>query len=295
MDKFCLKWKEFESNIRESFKELREEERLFDVTLATDDGQHIQAHRVILSAGSNFFSDIFIKSDNTNMLIYLKGINSTELDHVINFLYNGEAFVTQEELTAFLETAKDLKLKGLQGNLQGVDEKIFEEHNSIKQKAFYGENGIKSESNQDITDQEIILNPLEENNDSYSTLVKTNDSNDVSKTYFALDIQIEEMIEKNRGLWICKVCGKTSKKPHHARYHAETHIEGVSYACHICNKTFSTRITQQQHITNIHSELFSCEDCEKTGMHKKAFRTHKQKYHKFGLKNIRTIDSVKKV
>ena len=38
MDKYCLKWNEFEANIRESFKTLREEERFFDVTLATDDG-----------------------------------------------------------------------------------------------------------------------------------------------------------------------------------------------------------------------------------------------------------------
>jgi hypothetical protein len=44
MEKYCLKWNEFEGNIRQSFGKLREEERLFDVTLATDDGQHIQDH-----------------------------------------------------------------------------------------------------------------------------------------------------------------------------------------------------------------------------------------------------------
>ena len=35
MEKFCLKRNEFETNIRESFRNLRKEERLFDVTLAT--------------------------------------------------------------------------------------------------------------------------------------------------------------------------------------------------------------------------------------------------------------------
>ena len=43
---------------------LRNDHRLFDVTLATDDGQHIQAHKLILSAGSSFFSDIFLKSNH---------------------------------------------------------------------------------------------------------------------------------------------------------------------------------------------------------------------------------------
>ena len=86
MEKFCLKWNEFETNIRESFRNLREEERLFDVTLATDDGQHIKAHKMILAAGSDFFNDVFLKTDHNNLLIYLKGISSAELKNVTDFL-----------------------------------------------------------------------------------------------------------------------------------------------------------------------------------------------------------------
>merc|ERR1712129_634790 len=109
METFCLKWNEFESNIRESFKYLREEERLSDVTLATDDGQHIKAHKMVLSAGSHFFSDIFKKTNHSNMLIYLKGISSAELEPATDFIYNGEACITQEYLTKFLGTAKELQ------------------------------------------------------------------------------------------------------------------------------------------------------------------------------------------
>ena len=74
MDKFCLKWYNFYTNIRDHFKKLRADQRLFDVTLATDDGQFIQAHKMVLSAGSSFFNDIFLKNDPFNMGIYLKGI-----------------------------------------------------------------------------------------------------------------------------------------------------------------------------------------------------------------------------
>ena len=58
MDRFCLKWDGFEENIKNSFRKLRDDQRLFDVTLATDDGEHIQAHKIILSAGSIFFRNI---------------------------------------------------------------------------------------------------------------------------------------------------------------------------------------------------------------------------------------------
>ena len=30
-----------------------------------------------------------------------------------------------------------------------------------------------------------------------------------------IDLQIEGIIEKNEGLWICKVCGKTATKRDH--------------------------------------------------------------------------------
>ena len=84
MDKFYLMWDDFDSNNKECFKSLREGKRFFDVTLATDDGQYIQAHKIILSAGSHFFSDIFMKSNHRNMLVYLKGIRSDKLKPVIN-------------------------------------------------------------------------------------------------------------------------------------------------------------------------------------------------------------------
>ena len=75
---------------------LREDQRLFDVTLVTDDGQHIQARKIILSAVSHFFRDIFLKSNTTNMLIYLKGITSVQLEHLLDFIYNGLTMVVKD-------------------------------------------------------------------------------------------------------------------------------------------------------------------------------------------------------
>ena len=124
MDKWCMKWNEFDTNIRQYLRILREDQRLFDVTLVTDDGQHIQAHKIILSAGSNFFSDIFMKSNHSNMLVYLKGISSDKLDPVIDFIYNGEAFITQEQLKVFIETGKEYQLKGLEEVLTQIKDKL---------------------------------------------------------------------------------------------------------------------------------------------------------------------------
>jgi len=115
MDKFSLKWNDFEYNVSQAFRELRDEEDFFDVTLACEDEQ-IQAHKVILSAGSPFFKNILRRNKHQNPLLYLKGVKYTDLQHILGFMYRGEVDVAQDELNSFLATAEDLKVKGLSGS-----------------------------------------------------------------------------------------------------------------------------------------------------------------------------------
>ena len=95
-----------------------------------------------------------------------------------------------------------------------------------------------------------------------------------------LSLQINEMIEKREGVWSCKICGKFANRADYIRKHSETHIEGMSHACHICNKSFSNRPGLRHHIMMIHSELSSCDLCGKSGMNKMYYYNHKQRQHK---------------
>jgi len=111
-EKFCLRWNDFEQNINNAFKELRDERDFFDITLACDDEQ-IQAHKVILSACSPFFKSILRRNPHQHPLLYLHGVSFTDLQSVLNFMYHGEVSVAQEELNSFLAVAENLKVKGL--------------------------------------------------------------------------------------------------------------------------------------------------------------------------------------
>jgi len=280
MDKFCLNWNGYDTNIRESFRKLREDQRLFDVTLVTDDGQHIQAHKIILSAGSHFFSDIFLKSNQTNMLIYLKGINSVQLENLLDFLYNGEASVGQEELKEFLETGKELQVKGFDAYVAGVGESEQKEAETY----FNKDEGIHD--NGDIINGKNICDTLEPSTEKLYVVdtnlqqrnervkkIQVNSNDD-------LDLQIKQLIEKFDGAWKCKVCERTSTNSSHMREHVETHIEGISHACHICSKSYPTRHSLRVHIDKIHCELLSCDLCGKTGMNKSAYYKHNKIHHK---------------
>ena len=111
-EKFCLKWNDFESNISSSFRDLRHDNELFDMTLACED-DHLQAHKVILSACSSFFRNILKRTKNhQNLLLYLKGVSAKEMESVLNFMYHGEVSVAQNDLNSFLQVAEDLQVKG---------------------------------------------------------------------------------------------------------------------------------------------------------------------------------------
>ena len=112
-EKLCLKWNYFEENISSAFREFRDNKDFFDVTLACDDEQQIQAHKVILSACSPFFRSVLNRNPHQHPLLYLKGVKYTDLQAVLSFMYQGEVNVAHEELNSFLEVGEDLKVKGL--------------------------------------------------------------------------------------------------------------------------------------------------------------------------------------
>jgi len=114
-EKFCLRWNDFESNISVAFREIRDEKDFFDITLSCGQRQ-IQAHKLILSACSPFFRTVLKQNPHQHPLLYLKGVEFSDLQSVLNFMYHGEVNVAQEELNSFLAVAEELQVKGLTQN-----------------------------------------------------------------------------------------------------------------------------------------------------------------------------------
>ena len=111
-DQYCLRWNDFETNIKNAFYDLKEEKEFADVTLICGDGK-VDAHKVILSAGSTFFKKILKENHHSKPLIYLKGVKFSELNSVLRFVYHGEANIAMANLSSFLALAKELEVKGL--------------------------------------------------------------------------------------------------------------------------------------------------------------------------------------
>ena len=129
-ERFCLKWNDFQENAITAFGTLREDREFADVTLACEDGQQVEAHKVILASSSPFFLELLRRNQHPHPLIYMRGINPEVLVAIIDFLYCGEASIYHNNIEAFLALAEELNLKVLTGiaNEKQVEEVSNDEH-----------------------------------------------------------------------------------------------------------------------------------------------------------------------
>merc|ERR1711994_398681 len=121
---YRLRWNTDSSaglDLSEEFRELRKNSGFFDVTLSssvdTGGSLSLKAHKVILSSYSGVFREMFQQYPaRQDPFIYLSGISFQNLQYILDFMYNGEANVSQAHLSTFLGLAEELQIKGLQMN-----------------------------------------------------------------------------------------------------------------------------------------------------------------------------------
>ena len=114
-ERLFIKWNDFKDNAINEIANLRAHTDFTDVTLASADGEQIDAHKVILSAASPFFQNLLKGNKDAHPLIYMRGVDSEDLLALVDFFYSGEANIPQENLESFLKVAEELQLKGLMG------------------------------------------------------------------------------------------------------------------------------------------------------------------------------------
>ena len=258
--KFCLKWNEFQENVSSTLVSLREDKDFADVTLACEDGHQWEGHKIILAASSPFFQNLLKRNKHSHPLIYMRGMKSSDLVAMVDFLYHGEANILQENLLSFLAIADELELKGL----TGINQEPKKEECKFQQKR----NVIKSEHPHTELSQEIqninydVNDPV---NKISSISQNTMDGIDhkVSVGLQNLDETIKSMItygariilgsQAGKRIVICSLCGKEGQNTNIRDHIEATHIEGVDPPCNFCDKTFKSRQLFRRHNTSKHN------------------------------------------
>ena len=253
--KFSLKWNEFQTNAAASFKRLRNEDDFYDVTLVSDDQQQLSAHKLVLSSCSDYFKNILKRNKNSHLTLCLEGISFTELNSVLDYIYNGELQIFQEDLDRFMAIGQRLKLEGLltENDTKHTNEEQEAEETYIEGNQFVETMMDQSDSFDNKIEVEVNQNrnvkTKKYENASTKTIIATNIDNEADVDQMI----IENIAENEDGKKCCGVCGKTSKTTQDLKRHVETHIDGLSFSCQKCDKTFRSRESRRRHIMIIHS------------------------------------------
>lgn len=116
--RFSLRWNNYQSHLVTAFESLLEEKDFVDVTLGVE-GRKLPAHKMLLSACSPYFRELLKGNPCQHPIIILRDIKYEDLFSLLQFMYNGEVNVAQDQLNSFLKSAESLKIRGLTDNDSG--------------------------------------------------------------------------------------------------------------------------------------------------------------------------------
>ena len=253
----CLQWADFRENVDSAFGRLRYDKVFADVTLACEDGQQMDAHKVILAASSPIFEEILQRNKHPHPMIYMRGFQSKHFASILDFLYLGEANVFQVDLDSFLYIAEEIKLKGL---TQKTSSEILEAQRKTQHPEPVAET---------LESTTRGRNMISDANFSGNTSIQALEISSQSGSYLqSLDEKVKTMMDKGQNMitfgkqkdgkpirvtsCVCKVCGKEGRT-NDIRNHIEAnHLEGISLPCDYCDKTCPSRASLRMHITKFH-------------------------------------------
>jgi len=258
-EKLSLKWNDFQENLTSTFRMLGEDREFADVTLVCEDGQQVEAHKVILASSSPFFLNLLRRNKHPHPLIYMRGLKSEDLVAMIDFLYFGEANVYQENLDSFLAVAEELQLKGLRrSGAEKEDEDIQPEKERYMDKtpekpSSFTKSIPNNLSQQGSSEERVKYEPPLAETVAVPYNGVAVDLQDLDDTIKSMMIFSENMTSKNGRARICKVCGKEGQYTTIMSHIESNHITGVSHTCNICGNSAKTRNSLGVHKSKHHS------------------------------------------
>ena len=231
--KFNLTWHSYSDQLKVMMKEIMTSGDFADVTLICDDKKKIRAHKNILSACSSVLKDI-LQIENSSV-IYLKGVNFSEMQSIIEYIYLGETTAYQEQMNAILDVATSLEVKGL----TNADDVLNNGDNFGRK--YTEEDSIIENETKDINHEGI----LGENCDDDIIIEKEPISTISSRRQEEkLTPKQKNSTIKNDSQFICIECNKTYRGQSGLYHHNQSIHEGITFDCFHCDY----KVTKKQHL-----------------------------------------------
>ena len=147
-------WKYFPSYFYKDYKIIDIEKDVPDVTLACDDGA-LDAHKLILCAGSIFFRKVLKRGKSDQLFIYMKGLKMRLLKNMMDFMYYGQVTIDLDFLDEFIATAVEFQIKGvIVTNTKDIQSVELSENTGEQHEEFLDANDVVDVISDEATEQE---------------------------------------------------------------------------------------------------------------------------------------------
>ena len=257
-----IAWKEYYSTVSKSFSQLRDEHFLHDVTLVSDDCTPIPAHKFVLAACSEYFTNVFKLTDKTQPFLCLEGVNTEELKSVLDYVYDGEVKIQQTSIQRFMIIAQRLKLVGLQM------ESSFDKKDETKL-------AIKTEVDTDILEDE---GPLMLTKETVEELPKKD--GDFDDSWVPIN-DLEKTAKENKDQALKIACPNEQIEKSDNKENTQ---QALKYPCLKCGKEYTSMYSLRYHMISTHEIVreWPCSKCDYVGKSIGDFNLH-VKYHHEGV------------
>ena len=227
-----------------------------DVTIVSDDKKEIKAHRNVLSASSPVFKNILcIDTGNKHPLIYLRGINSAEIQSIVEFIYFGEAKCNEERINEFLTVAQSLEIRALNKNNKEAADQSQNIQSDAQVDPIESINEFKKESKKSFAESMTVPKQV---------IAKSQDIVSYDSKFQCPKVNCDRLFANKRTIYehiksvhenirfSCDHCDFQTAKKNNLKVHIQSKHEGIKYACKRCDHELSSITNLRTHMKNKH-------------------------------------------
>jgi len=284
-----------DKNLTSSWKGFQFDKEFYDVTLFCDEGS-IQAHKFVISSSSKLFKNLLKNNSNEHQIIYMSGVEHKHLKNLIQYMYQGNVRIPEDDLDKFLHLAEDLQIAGLSEENKHVEIKIECNNEPSSNTKYHKEESvdiindtIDTKENSSVSELNLYFEDKDDTESDNTKSFRKSDSqhkkrlkkihklvrqNDSSSKSDKDDVKSD--IEKTP----CELCGKLYNK-RRMRRHNLIH-NNLKYPCDQCNtKPYSDPSSLTKHKKAIHKGIrHQCDQCDLSYSARHGLREHKKSVHK---------------
>ena len=300
-----MKWESFESHLQSTHYDLYLTKQFADVTLVSDDLVTFPAHKTVLSTSSKIFKSLLaISTNDQHPFLYLKDVMKEELEGILQYIYLGEANISEHRAYNFemvmryfglyekSDPISKTSLAKFKSEAMMVDKLDFLYQSEMEKKSLFNDEKPKLNFFNDPADQmkeEYTFEPTIQNNDTiyeesekFDNDVNYQDDIDEENEKVTYDDDKIEGSEKSVSLVqnfveteMVDKLKFPKKKSNQYRKKEEEPTE-----CGMCNIKYTTKRSYQRHYKSVHElDRADCDECGKQFSTKDMVTRHKKAVH----------------